>query len=338
MTPGRLVYLLYHYPWEEFCRSVHEGGPWRQWLDRRGRGQMEHAAGQLPSPPDFGSALEVHQLTGRAFAFQSLFCLWTFAHASRRTLAPVFYDDGTLTAAQKQSLRELFPRGRLVTHAESAARVETLLPAHHFPTLRERFFRYSLVRKLINLHLGATGWKLGLDSDLLFYRRPDFLLQWLADPQRPLHLLDIGNAYGYSPGLLEKLAGRPLPARVNAGLCGLRSESIDWEKLEWWCARLLRAEGGHYLLEQALTALLLAGQDFTVAPERDYIVLPSREEVASPRAVMHHYVHDSKRWYFREAWKRVIQIFDHPELVEGFRRLSPRQKSPKVKNNPKLCE
>jgi hypothetical protein len=91
---------------------------------------------------------------------------------------------------------------------------------------------------------------------------------------------------------------------VNVGLCGLLSESLDWEKLEWWCARLLQAEGSHYLLEQALTALLLTGQSCAIAPAHEYVTLPDKDEIFFPTAAMHHYVAGSKRWYFREAWRR----------------------------------
>jgi len=58
-----------------------------------------------------------------------------------------------------------------------------------------------------------------------------------------------------------------------------------------------------YYLEQALVAMLAARQPCAVAPEPDYLTKPSRTEVQAPRAVMHHYVADSKRWYFRYGWR-----------------------------------
>jgi hypothetical protein len=308
-TPGRLLYLLYHLPLAETRRSLRQGGPWQQGLDRRGAAEMARAAWRLP-PPHFGPAppMEVHLLTGRAFAFQSAFCLWTLAHAARRSLAPVFYDDNTLTPELAKRLRALFPAARFVLRAEMLARLARHLPAAAFPALRERFDRYPHLRKLIAPHLGSTGWKLVLDSDLLFFRRPDFLLAWFDSPSRPLHLVDIADAYGYPPLLLERLAGAPLPPRLNVGLCGLRGDEIDWPRLEEWCAQLLHKAGTHYLLEQALVALLLAGRDCAVAPETEYITLPNRAEATAPAAVMHHYVHDSKRWYFRTAWRKALEL------------------------------
>jgi len=173
--------------------------------------------------------------------------------------------------------------------------------------LRERRAHYPNLRKLTDVHAGAHGWRLVLDSDMLFFRRPDFLLAWLAAPDRPLHMVDVQDSYGYSRARLESLAGAPLPLRLNVGLCGLRSDALDWEKLEFWCRRLIEAEGTSYYLEQALVAMLLAGRDCAVAPAGDYLLLPPEDECRAPRAVMHHYVAQSKRGYFRHAWRVASQ-------------------------------
>ena len=172
--------------------------------------------------------------------------------------------------------------------------------------LRERWVNYPHIRKIIDVHLGSSGWKLVLDSDLLFFRRPDLILDWLAAPDRPFHAVDCIESYGYSRPLLQSLVPAPLPSLLNVGLCGLRSEEIDWEKLEFWSARLIAAEHTNYFLEQALVALLVAGRPCAIAPAADYITLPSRSEVEHPTGVMQHYVDNSKRWYFRSGWRHIL--------------------------------
>ena len=304
LTPGRLLYLFYHLPKAKVLRSARVGGPYEQWLDQCGAWAMRRRARTLPNLPFFeGPPLVVHQLTGRRYLTFSIFCLWSLGQASRRNLAPVFYDDGSLLRNHAARLLSLFPQGKIVRDEEIKNRVETDLPIRRFPVLRDRFRHYVHMRKLIGPHLGQRGWKLVLDADLLFFRRPDFLLDWLEQPQSPLHLQDVTDSYGYSQPLLEELASGPLPCRVNVGLCGLRSELLDWDLLEWWCARLMHQEGSHYLLEQALVALLLRRTFCAVPPPRDYLTLPDRDEVLAPRAVMHHYVAESKRWYLRHAWR-----------------------------------
>jgi hypothetical protein len=140
---------------------------------------------------------------------------------------------------------------------------------------------------------------------MLFHRRPDFLLDWLAAPDGPCHMLDVDNCYGYSLGLMAELAGAPVPQRLNVGLIGLRSEDVDWERLEHWCAALIEREGTHYLQEQALTAMLVARGPRAAAPAGDYVVRPTRAQTERPTAALHHYVAESKAWYFRFGWRAV---------------------------------
>ena len=69
---------------------------------------------------------------------------------------------------------------------------------------------------------------------------------------------------------------------------------------------MIEQQGTHYYQEQALVAMLMACKPRAVAPAQDYIVMPSQEEVFQPQAVLHHYVSDSKSWYFRYGWKHVF--------------------------------
>ena len=113
-------------------------------------------------------------------------------------------------------------------------------------------------------------------------------------------------ANGQLRAVMERLAGAPIPGLVNSGLCGLRSESLDWDELEAWCGELIAREGPHYYLEQSLVAMLAARMpERAIAPAADYVTLPSPAEIRSPSAVMHHYVAESKRGYFREGWRHV---------------------------------
>lgn len=305
---GRLLYLLWHKPAADLARSRREGGPLQQWLDARGRRAMIAAARQLPPrPAPAAGAPEVVFLTGRKFWYQTAFCCWSLCHASGREFAPVFVDDGTFDAALAQESARVFPGRRLVLRDEIETRLGAHLPEKKFPTLRAQRRTYIHLRKLTDVHAGLRGWRVVLDSDMLFFRAPDAFLRWQQAPDRPLHLVDVRNSYGYPDATLRDLAGRALPDRLNVGLLGLRSETIDWEKLETWCAALLARHGTSYYLEQALVALLLADASPQRLPADDYIVFPSENECRAPHGVLHHYVDLAKRGYFRHAWRRVWQ-------------------------------
>lgn len=304
--PGKLLYHLWHRPYGQVRDSWRNGGPWQQRRTERGRIEMEAAAHNLPLlTVTAGQPLELHLLTGRRFWYQSAFCLWSLAHNTGRRLSPVIYDDGTLAPEFQASLARLFPASRFVTQSDIIARLDTHLPADRFPALRERWLNYPNIRKLTEPHLGSSGWKLVLDSDLLFFRRPDFLLGWLDAPNRPLHAVDCETSYGYSRSLMNELACAPVADLVNVGLTGLNSGEIDWERLERWCQALRNREGTSYYLEQALIAMLVAGRSCAIAPASDYVTLPRLPEAQDCHAVMHHYVAESKLWYFQHNWRLI---------------------------------
>jgi hypothetical protein len=115
------------------------------------------------------------------------------------------------------------------------------------------------------------------------------------------------NSYGYSDELIRSLLDAEMPSRVNTGICGLNRDEVDWEQLEAWCKTLLARAGLNHFLEQTLTAMSLAGKERVVAPREDYVVFPEREEARRPRAVMHHYVADSRFYYYRYGWRHVAR-------------------------------
>jgi hypothetical protein len=315
LTVGRLVYLGWYAPRGFVRRCIHQG-PVNLWLSGKGRRAMEDAVRRLPSlstPRE--DAPTVFFLTGSGFWYQTAFCAYTLLVQAAQSLRVTIIDDETLTADQAAELKRIFPGVRLIWAMESNQRLDVHLPADRFPSLRGRRLMYPHLRKLTDVHVGQSGWKLVLDSDMLFHRRPTFLLDWLEAPDgRPLHMVDIEDAYGYSFQLMTKLANASIPRRVNVGACGLRSDAIDWDRLEKWCLTMLQCEGSHYLQEQAMVAMLMAGQPRAAAPPDQYIVAPSRIEAEHPTAALHHYVADSKAWYFRFGWQ---EIFAEPRNLGG---------------------
>lgn len=267
---------------------------------------MRKAATRLPSlaPPGTG-AKDVFFLTGRRFWYQTAFCFWSLRRQGGDALRLVLIDDGTIDAGVRSECERIFPGSRIVDAAEVTTRLNQVLPIARFPSLRRQRENYLHLRKLTDVHAGLEGWKLVCDSDMLFFRRPEMVLSWLSTPEAPLHMADVQDAYGYPEETLTELAHERLPSKVNVGVFGLLSDAIDWEKVEWWCTQLLQRHGTSYYLEQALCALLLSGKPRVELPAADYVLMPDEAECRRPRAVLHHYVAESKRGYFRHAWKHA---------------------------------
>lgn len=305
---GKLALKLWYQPIGRLRDSIRNGGPFVERETERQRLLMVEATRMLPPLPQPAGAPKVtlHLLTGARFLYQAAFCLHSFARQTGANLEAHIYDDGSFDDRLHAQLTQLGSAAVFHPIDETLAKLDALLPTSRFPVLRERWRNYPNIRKLIDPHLGSSGWKLVIDSDLLFFRRPDFILDWCAAPNRPLHAVDCEESYGYSRPLMEKLAGAPIPPLVNVGLCGLRSETIDWTELEAWCAELITKEKTSYYLEQALVAMLVARQHpCAIAPAADYVTKPDCAEGTHPTAVMHHYVAESKRWYYRHGWRAV---------------------------------
>jgi hypothetical protein len=306
---GAAARKYYHEPIGQFRQMVREGGPLEQRRTEQGRLEMVRAASDLPplQSPVSETEYRVSFLSGDRFWYQTLFCIYSLQIHSPVRIAPTIYDDGSFSDGKMAAISRVAPWTRFVARSEIDDRLDQQLPVARFPTLRARRIDYVHLRKLTDVHLGRRGWTTVLDSDMLFFRRPTALLNWFAAPDRPCHLIDCEPSYGYSPELLEELAGQPIPELVNVGVCSLRSETIDWDRLEYWCRATLEREGPAYVQEQALTALLLAGQDSLRLPSEDYQVRPRVAEGRAPTAALHHYVAQSKRSYFQDGWRRVLE-------------------------------
>lgn len=69
--------------------------------------------------------------------------------------------------------------------------------------------------------VGIYGWKLVLDSDMLFSLLSNEI-EWLKNPTRPIHIMDIQNYYGYSKDLMESVSKKRIPDRLNVGVIGIQ--------------------------------------------------------------------------------------------------------------------
>jgi hypothetical protein len=278
------------------------------WLEHQGEKAMRRQAFSLrPIEPDPASpARALWFLTGRRFWHLTLFCAWSLRRTSRSRLHLHLIDDGTLRPDHTAPFAHHFEKITVITKDDARSRLHQCLPANRYPFIHQQWLTYPNLRKLIDPHLAAPRWNLVLDSDLLFFRKPEALLEWINLPDRPLHAVDSETSYGYPSPVLDELAGAPVPPLVNVGLTGLDGSKIDWDFIESICRQLITTHGTHYFLEQALIAILMARAPARmILPAEDYVTLPTPPEATDCRAVMHHYVALSKRWYFRDNWKKI---------------------------------
>jgi hypothetical protein len=308
-TPEGIKNAIYRKPIGEI-RKIKSLGLDGYFLMDKWSKNMEKAVETLPPLEFAGPGLEVWYLTGNKFWYQTVFCAWSLAKYSKRNIALRLVDDGSLTEWQINQMKQIFSDVIVQTPFNCDATMDKYLPSDKFPRLRNLRCVYPHIRKLTDVHVGSTGQKLVMDSDMLFFGRPVLLLNWLESKtiKGPIYMTDVIESYGYPRYLLEELVGATIPNRVNVGICGLWSDSLDWSEIEYWCKELQSRFGNSYYLEQALVSMLVARQTSFQVPEDDYIVLPNFQQIINKEGVLQHYVSESKKHYFKFGWRSVMSV------------------------------
>jgi hypothetical protein len=302
---GKLAYYSVFRPFWFCTRFFRHDGFVGGLRARREGTKMREAVGFLPPLPAAapGPSYHAHYLTGAGFFGLSGFAAYSLEHHTDGRVAPVFHSDGRLDALTVARLQRALPTATFVGEEEQRDLVARHLPVERFPALNRAWGEFTLIRKLLSVHLGRQGWNVFIDSDTLFWRSPGFLLDWYQRPSEAFCLQDNATVYGYEASTLERLAGRPLPPKVNTGLVGILSESIDWSFLEYCTRELIAAPGMRHFMEQALTAVLFARQPFRYAPPADYFIPVRVEQCLEREGVFQHYAGDARPWLYRRAWR-----------------------------------
>lgn len=300
---GRLYYRTIHQP-IRISKKVLTRGLQVSFAMKRGEYLMRKAAKTLVVPTSCeNTEVTLHLLTGNKFWYQTLFCLYSLGTQGRTQFSAEIYDDGTLTLEQINLLKRALPRTTIIEKKVIEEAIRSRLPESKFPVLHFLRESYPHIRKLTDIHSQPGSWKLVLDSDMLFFKRPEALIQWSRDPQTPICMTDTSSFYGYPLETLQTLSGQSIPERVNVGIIGLNSNDINWQEVEYWCQFLIDTHGSHYYLEQAVSAMLISRFVNKIQlPESEYTVNPSSISSEHSTVVLKHYVQDSKTIYFTQDW------------------------------------
>ncbi len=272
-----------------------------------GRREMEQRSVELPPVISHIGGLPVYFLTGENYLYQTFYCIQSLIKTSAAQFKFILVDDGSFNAALIERVAKQLPGAQVITAEQISKNLQNALPETRYPYLHKKRAVYPHIKKLTDVHtIPGDTWKLVLDSDMLFWTEPADIIYWLKDPQQSLHMVDCTEAYGYSQQLMEQLAGSAVKPLLNVGAIGLKSEAIDWDKLENWVKILEEREGTSYYLEQALSAMLIGNTDATVLKAGDYIVNPDPDQIKNKTGILHHYVDLSKEGYFKQAWKHFL--------------------------------
>ena len=191
----------------------------------------------------------------------------SFILASQQAYCFTFHDDGSLTTKDKMLLQYHFPGCQVIDYQTSLQRAkETFGENSEIYKMR---LKGVMMLKLIDIRLFSTHDKaLLLDSDILFFERPEALLEAIVkDNQANVFNKDIETCYMIEQAILEDICGYTLPARINAGLSVLHTQAIRFDLLEKWLTEIQERKLSIIIhrIEQSLISMLCTSLPFTAA-------------------------------------------------------------------------
>ena len=265
---------------------------------------MERTSYNLPPVISSPGGLSIHFLTGKQYLHQTLFCIQSLSKVTKAKFKFILIDDGSFDEKLIKRINLQLPGAEIITQEIIEQNFQRYLPENKYPYLHHKRKVYPHIKKLTDIHtIPGNLWKLVLDSDMLFWSEPKEIITWLNNPNKPLHMVDCEESYGYSTKLMADLCGYKIRSLINVGAIGLNSNKINWAKVDHWVKMLEEKEGTSYYLEQAISAMLISSTDSVVLNSKKYIVNPNKEMINNKFGTLHHYVDLSKDGYCKTAWK-----------------------------------
>lgn len=245
-----------------------------------------------PAPVDPQSRLEIHALTCERDYTDLLWCLKSLFLYSGRSFNVVVHDDGSLGAQALAHLHRHLQGATIVSRGEADQRMRPVLAGRD--ACREFRDHCPLARRLFDFPAFASHEHfLTLDSDVLFFAKPEAMLQ-LMDHGRPFFMSDYQDSYVFPRADVLDRYGVDLVPAFNTGIAYLAKAMFDHGFIETYCRDLGRAGLlAHPWSEQTLFAILVSRRPDGVARlPAGYAISRSR---IGPETISQHFVNDGSR-------------------------------------------
>ncbi|WP_426328047.1 hypothetical protein [Pedobacter sp. R-06] len=301
-----LIDHIYRFPKAKQKTIKRFGGHGSYYKMMQGKRLMQKASESLPAINSDPLGFKIYFLTGKSHIYQTLFCAFSLCKTSEEKFQFILIDDGSFTPKIIKKIYQRMPGVKIITSKEVDQNLQRVLPIERFPYLHHKREVYPHIRKLTDVHsLPERGFKLVLDSDMLFWKNPTEITDWLKKPIGSIHMLDCVESYGYPKESMSQLCRCKIPDLVNVGVLGLDSAIINWVEIEKW-SKNLEKNGASYFLEQALSAMLIAKEKRIALNNNEYVVNPNPSERNIDSVKLCHYVDLSKKQYLNSEWKKIL--------------------------------
>lgn len=255
-----------------------------------------------PTPPLDDESAEIHVITSGVDWLNALWGLRSFYHVSGERYLLCLHEDGSLGPDEFSAIERIFPGCRIIPEARALQEV--------IPWLAD-YPRCQLLRKLkfiskkefdFNFYLRAP---IGIlfDSDLIFFRRPDFVCDELVKNRREGNWVNRDVSPGLSiPGeIIQQKFGFEVPSHYNTGWGTWHHGTVRNEDLEAFLEDFTVLDHP-WRFEQTLHALCSGKRAGAHLLPDDYDVYWGD---LKEHPLMRHYVGAIRHLMFSEGIKRV---------------------------------
>lgn len=194
----------------------------------RRREHYRSETSRLPPLPvsDGRTDIEIHMLCGQAQVDMGIWASWSFMRFCPGSRLYV-HSDGTLTPELFAQWQRIVPGSVLITDSEADEKFMSEL-GQSFPTLAKWRSDYWCAQQVIDYHLfGEAKSLVGMDSDILCFRRPREIEDVVREGQAFRWGRDLGDHYSVHRRFLESVIGLQAPEALNGGFLACPRFSVD---------------------------------------------------------------------------------------------------------------
>lgn len=236
--------------------------------------------------------VSLHMVVAKETLLMGLLALRSFEFHTGCRWAPTIHDDGSLDDTGVRSVRENFPDARVIRRAEADAELAAAL--EDFPACRANRLKHNWFLKVFDTrHFAVHDRYIVMDSDIVFFRRPGFVLDWAGARDDGFWFMEDTNEKYASPRPdLEAAMGFPIWPRVNSGLDLMIRPRVPLALCETFLARCAGSAKHFQFLEQSLFAVIGSADGRGGTLPKTYEI--SWGNFRARDAICRHYVADFK--------------------------------------------
>lgn len=257
--------------------------------------------------------VEIHSVIQHDAVLYYMLCLKSLLHQLNFEPKIIVHDDGSLEKSDMDLLKSHFPNLRICEYEKSTN--EVLEQIGRFKSLyinrKNRFNKNWHMLTLLDVPLLARSSKiLYLDSDILFYRKPNTLVKWMNDSSDNsiLYMGDYVHAGVLSIKEIVKYFGVKPIIKLNMGILCYSRKSLNLTEMNNYFKFLSTVKKNNRLLRDQTYWMLHAARHCGAKLPLNSNYIVSFRSKRSSRTVCMHYTSEIRERIYTDGIQLMIQI------------------------------